>query len=623
MDVDVPKIDGQPLQVVTVDLQTNEVTLVAESIKTLQENLKKANVEKISVVSVMGAYRTGKSFLLDLFIRYLYATTDTPQEDQVPREKGDFKPPAWLKQHGPLSELDAVTRDTSGSGSIEGEQKATTPLGGFNWRGGASRCTEGMWIWSEPFVRTTMVTERVSTNDDEEVVRRRKVRVGVLLMDTQGAFDSETTKQQSAALFGMTTAISSKQIYNIQGRLGSDTLEHLHYFAEMAVSAIRQGTFDGETRQDAPFQHLEFLVRDWSNFDDETFDDAKIREQYSVGPINGLTRWTEKHCEAQGRLHKDQHMGPDIKERNTVAMLEQMFQHIGLCLLPNPGLKVAESRKRKWNGDIVDIDEDFLRSVDSYCNQLFSSVNIQGILGQDLSPDTFPQVFEALIEAFKGLEVSKLSMVEAIGKAKNLVAKDESSKMYKKKFFELVKKQNGLNPEDLEKEHKQFYDEAMSCFTKEATFGDMEAIETAKAELEKAIRDLFEEIQKENERILEQALSAFAGITSIGVICFVLDRASDFACDWWSDTCVQCSKLFLMTYSCILAVVAFHAYQVARERGKTAAGLAAIELGKNCLKTMTKGVEASKYYAVHRDEFVADAQRIFDNLSNAMKIKED
>jgi len=113
---------------------------------------------------------------------------------------------------------------------------------GFSWRGGATRCTEGMWIWPRPFIKTITVTENISKNDDEEMFVKRKVKVGLLLMDTQGAFDSRTTKQQSATIFGLTTALSSKQLYNIQGRIGSDTIEHLHYFAEMAVAATRTGT---------------------------------------------------------------------------------------------------------------------------------------------------------------------------------------------------------------------------------------------------------------------------------------------------------------------------------------------------------------------------------------------
>jgi len=608
---------GEPLQVVNVDLKTNDVVLVPESIQKLQDNLKKAGVEKISVVSIMGAYRTGKSFLLDLMIRYLSAPRVT-EDKQEPREKGltegAFKPPQWLLHHGDMRE----TRN-------EEERPRTSAgpsIGGFNWRGGQARCTEGMWIWSTPFVQTTTVEEKTINGDDEEIITRRKVKVGVLLMDTQGAFDSETTKKQSAALFGMTTAISSKQIYNLQGRLGSDTLEHLHYFAEMAVSAIRTGSTTSEHSNEAPFKHLQFLVRDWPNFDDETFDDEPMCKKYRVNRPTG-ERWTEEHCVAQAKAHRDQHMGPDVKERNTVDMLEQMFQRIELSLLPSPGQAVAESRKR-WNGDVASIDEDFLRSVDRFCSSILSgNVVVQGILGQDLSPDTFPHVFSALIEAFKGLEVSKMSMVEAIGKAKNLVAKDESYKRYRKCFFDLVKKEKGLSPEVLVQQHKTFYDEAVASFLKEATFGDREAIEDSRIQLEKTLAELYVEVQQENDRILERALSAFAGISSIALILFVLDRASDFGCDWWSDTCVAFSKMFLLTYSSILAVVGFHAYKVARERGKTAAGLAAIELGKNCLKCMTSYVDNVKYYAINREELKEIVVQLFTQVTDAVKAKED
>jgi atlastin len=66
---------------------------------------------KVCVVSVAGAFRKGKSFLLDFFLRYLNRNC---KED-------------WIG-----------TDDE--------------PLTGFHWKGGSERDTTGILMWSEPFI---------------------------------------------------------------------------------------------------------------------------------------------------------------------------------------------------------------------------------------------------------------------------------------------------------------------------------------------------------------------------------------------------------------------------------------------------------------------------------------
>lgn len=76
----------------------------------------------------------------------------------------------------------------------------TAPLQGFSWRGGSMRDTTGILMWSEPFL--------VKIPDGREVA--------IVLMDTQGAFDSEYTVKDSATVFALSTMISS-----IQGKVAS------------------------------------------------------------------------------------------------------------------------------------------------------------------------------------------------------------------------------------------------------------------------------------------------------------------------------------------------------------------------------------------------------------------
>ena len=84
----------------------------------------------VCIVSVAGAFRRGKSFLLDFLLRYLNHMED---ED-------------WL-----------------------GQDKEA-PLSGFHWRGGAERDTTGILMWSKVFIVK---------------VPPGKKEVAVVLMDTQ------------------------------------------------------------------------------------------------------------------------------------------------------------------------------------------------------------------------------------------------------------------------------------------------------------------------------------------------------------------------------------------------------------------------------------------------------
>ena len=83
---------------------------------------------------VSGAFRRGKSFLLDFFLRYLSRDEDN-----------------WMGD----------------------DSDDNTPLEGFHWRGGSERDTTGILIWSEVFTAHT----------------RKGKQVAIVLMDTQGAFD--------------------------------------------------------------------------------------------------------------------------------------------------------------------------------------------------------------------------------------------------------------------------------------------------------------------------------------------------------------------------------------------------------------------------------------------------
>lgn len=74
---------------------------------------------KVSVVSVVGAFRTGKSFLLCWFLQYLHYL-------QKQEENGDNAETTNVKWY---EEVKSLKND------------------GFHWRAGSERNTTGIWMW--------------------------------------------------------------------------------------------------------------------------------------------------------------------------------------------------------------------------------------------------------------------------------------------------------------------------------------------------------------------------------------------------------------------------------------------------------------------------------------------
>lgn len=148
------------------------------------------------MIGVAGKFRKGKSFLLNFFLRYLnYISNGSPPDQD------------WLEREQTLE--------------------------GFPWRGGSERDTDGIVWWSKPFV--------VKDRNGEDLV--------IILMDTQGAFDQQSTVKDCATVFALSTMISSLQVYNLQNNIHEDDLANLQFFAEYGKLVL-----DDEENTSKPFQ---------------------------------------------------------------------------------------------------------------------------------------------------------------------------------------------------------------------------------------------------------------------------------------------------------------------------------------------------------------------------------
>jgi atlastin len=571
---------GCPLQLVTLNMKERKVEVNEDALARLEKRLREIGAKSIAVVSVMGAFRTGKSFLLDLFLRYLSYEAEHPEEAaasqtaEVPERTadGDYPLPGWI---------------TSAGATLEG---VTDDAGGFRFRGGMDACTEGIWIWSEPFMRNL-----------------NGKMTAVLLMDTQGAWDSNMTKEQSATIFGLTAVISSKQIYNINMQIQEDKVENLAYFMRFAQATIRKASAEMErsgqklniAEVDRPFQALDFLVRDWRHFRED---------------------WTVAQCVQQMDEHFSRHVDPQKSvENSTAEALHNMFHRLRCFCLPHPGLAIE---RETWSGKVSDISRDFVRFVDLYVRQVFSEdLQPKNILGSELSTLTFPMVLRDFVASFHDAAPAAMSFTQAMTNCTVLLAKEQAMKSYTKKMDEAITRApRGLEPKSFEQLNRQITKEVEDSYQSVTIFGSDDTRSETWAAIKENLEVLHKRYFEENSRRLEKALVAFAHLSLLGLVLFLLDRASDWTCDWWSQTCADMSKLMLLAYMGIFAYVGVHAYLLLHDRGRIAAAMAGGELWKEMVRLM--GVYADLAQELKFAEVVDMAKKALAGLTGAKPVQD-
>jgi len=577
---------GRPLQLVKLKLDedgTGKVEVDDEALEFLQSRLKTIGTQKVAIVSVMGAFRTGKSFLLDLFLRFLRyeeqeaAAASSNPKPAPPRGSGETFPlPAWVTSAGNTI-AGATDEDTEGD------------AGGFRFRGGMDACTEGIWVWSEPFKRT--INGKI---------------VALLLMDTQGAWDSNMTKEQSATIFGLTAVLSSKQIYNINMQIQEDKVENLAYFMRFAQAAIRKAAADlkgsnteqsfGEADVERPFQTLDFLVRDWRHF----------REN-----------WDVDQCKTQMAEHFAKHVNPKKTVQNeTVEALHSMFHRIGCFCLPHPGLTIE---RETWTGNVNDISEDFIRFIDLYVRDVFTEgLDTKRILGAELSTITFPMVLRDFVQAFEGAAPAAMSFTQAMTSATVLLAKEQAMKSYAKKMDDIAARApRGMDEKLFEDTNRSISQEISNEFQRMTIFGSDMTRSEAWTAIEDNLRTLHSRYLEDNRRRLDSCLVSFANIALLALSLFILDRVSDWTCDWWSKTCADASRLMLTAYIGIGIFIGIHAYRLFRDRGQLAVAMATGELWKEMLRLLGVYGELARTLNIHEiPKLTAQMKATWNNKLN-------
>uniref|UniRef100_A0A8K9V8W5 Atlastin GTPase 1 n=1 Tax=Oncorhynchus mykiss TaxID=8022 RepID=A0A8K9V8W5_ONCMY len=394
---------ARPIQVLVVkDDHTFELDEAALSRILLAEEV---HNREVVAISVAGAFRKGKSFLMDFMLRYMYS-----QE--------------WLGE-------------------------AEEPLTGFSWRGGSERETTGIQIWSEVFL--------VDKPDGR--------KVAVLLMDTQGTFDSQSTLRDSATVFALSTMISSMQVYNISQNVQEDDLQHLQVHEAMSVL----------------FQSMIFLVRDWS-----------FPYEFGYGQEGGM-----KFLEKRLKISENQHE----ELQNVRKHIHSCFTNISCFLMPHPGLKVATNPN--FDGRLKEIDREFINNLQILVPWLLSPKNldVKEINGSNITCRGLLEYFKAYIKIYQGEELPHpKSMLQATAEANNLAAVAAARDLYNKKMEQVCGGDRPfLAPAELQARHSDIREEALQVFRGVKKMGGEEFSRRYLLQLEGEVDEVFNQYIKHND----------------------------------------------------------------------------------------------------------------------------
>ena len=353
----------------------------------LNDDVKDRNVV---IVSVAGAMKRGKSFILDFFLRYLNA-------QYVRKDVSN-----WL-----------------------GDKNA--PLKGFSWEGGLNRTTSGIFIWSEIFLHTTKHGEQIA----------------IILMDTQGVFDNESTTRDNTFIFALSSMLSSLQIYNLQGNIQEDDLQHLQLFTEYGKAALE------ETGEKA-FQNIMFLVRDWQFPNDAPY-----------GAEGG-----------QILLDNKLKISDDMPEE-----LHSLRMHIKSCfdkttgyLMPHPGFGLEE---QDFSGKLTELRPAFIKQLELLVPHVLAPENLvqKTKNGRKMLVKEMLNAFVSYIMIFNSDALpTPMGLLEAISKANNLAAETIAFEYYSYKLQSISdKKINSI--EAFDELHFEYKSQAVEKFNAEARIG--------------------------------------------------------------------------------------------------------------------------------------------------------
>jgi atlastin len=245
-----------------------------------------------------------------------------------------------------------------------------------------------------------------------------------------------------------------------------------------------------------PFQRIEFLVRDWQHFDDVDNLDSCMAE------MNKYLSTVLADRDAA-----------DLKD--TREQITGCFDFVGCYMLTHPGFAVT---KKKYTGDVAEIDPSFLALMDRYCQRVFgcgskscsdsdgktNNLIPKAIHGRELTAAELGAYIKAYANLFAHGAThfpEASTMLEATSAANNTNATNLSIQHYKQKMDGVagLRCSDYVSPTELEVFHREFFDQSMDIFEEIANFGSRKAIDQSREIVKMTMNESYELYLQLNE----------------------------------------------------------------------------------------------------------------------------
>mmetsp|Transcript_10855 Transcript_10855/g.14132 ORF Transcript_10855/g.14132 Transcript_10855/m.14132 type:complete len:548 (-) Transcript_10855:96-1739(-) len=520
---------GKAVKIIDID-ESGECFVLDE--KALEAIFSKVPVDmNVSIVSVVGAFRTGKSFLLDFFLRYLRNTNQRPDLDLEKKPDNSWMTADGNSLEGNNNRIKSKPLDSDDE-IIEVKKK----LEGFSWKHGTERCTTGIWIWDEYFIR---------------IIPDTNEKVAVFLLDTQGMYDSKTGQHLTASIFGLGTLLSSYTVYNLVFQIQEDHLQHLALFSEYGRVATNEANkHESEEEEQThmhPFQKLEFLVRDFRNLDLE--DDPEDND------LDDLHKQMDTYL--QDVL--SQKFQKDLKEVRD--QIELCYEDVSCFCLPYPGEDVAE--KKGYDGSINKVRKHFLYLLGDYVRRVFGErLAVKQIQGQKVTAMQLFEFVKVYCALFKESKIfpEAMTLFRATQEANIAGAIARASAFYKKEMDKVAGPGAQYMKEDrLWGYHNAAVETAIKEFHNATKLGTKEANSEAEKRLRTQLEEKYKDYKESNRLRDPMAFVApYIVPLMIAFAAWLCRYVLETVCPRRSYACLDFADFFGSLYLVILSFLMFH-----------------------------------------------------------------